>query len=1067
MGLKEQLKNKREVLEKVLIYYGANVKTKGNSDCITSRHIKNSSGSLSIQKKDGFVCACHCGLNGDVFKVVEQMEGIYNFNDQLKRVCEIIGVESLEKCIPISNKTISGNRKEIEEIKKTYNFTNIAKDLHANIGSTNYFKSRCITHKLQEEYILGYNVDGLNYIIKNYPGVLAEKCNDYYKQFKYFIPCFNVDGEVDYILARRDDGLMVPFWLKGKPEKVHNLKGFGATIFNLRYLQDIALTNEYIFVVEGWADALSLEALGYSAIALNSTSNVNKFIEELQKNKDIIKDKTFIIAGDNDPSGFQMNEKLIQLSQKEEDINITLFLLIKKYNDINNYLIGDKSSLEIDLNNFIISLKKVKTIKKKASSFAQKNNVIPKVNYINKDIRDKEIKDTIDFMTNLFKDTKLVLKYDKYISEFIEVITEVLTSYVKSLIIAEAGGGKTYTIIFIARKLIKEEGTYVIMANPNNVQCVQNFTTYGVAALIGGTKVTKGDRIICCVFDKVLETVESVKKLGAKKIILVVDEAHHLIDSQNFRGGALRQFEEIDRRGLVDHTIHMTATPLGLFENDYDKIIEFQRNKKYNNIKNTFIYETKGGIENIANLVYTNHKAEIKNNPLSIVRCQSVIKCHKLAKLLILKGLKVSILNSQNKKTSEIFKEISNNSMITANFDVVLTTSVLDCGTNINNDGVGRAILAYYATNGKNDFMFNSIKQFSARFRGELAVSQFYIFIADDTDKKYLNYNEMYSKELKRVKAQATRISEHNTFMKNHGYTKETICQIVNFELNLRCTDDEINSMGCIEYNEENGEIFINYRSLTQKISNEYQTSFYNKSGQATQILKIMLNTKTMLRVKIKLTKDSEIANLTKEMKQQDKEQKELDIISFKKKLAEGYEVYGDTFEGIINDEEVGEHIETITKYREELKGLKCYEQFTTRIKGLLQIGFEISEIVEMVKNSVTYAELDKIILREQNKNFAFAYKKNPEYLQKGSKAKREYYLIRETLNKIEAKQGRITEKLLINICYTLSVDGLSRLYKKNKQGEVVADTKRLMEKLKCIYVMKDSNCISSIVKKQ
>ncbi|MBU3200303.1 toprim domain-containing protein [Clostridium estertheticum] len=1064
MGLKKQLKNDRVVVEKVLKYYGVDVKIKGNSDCITSRHKKNSRGSLSIQKKDGFVCACHCGLSGDVFKVVEQMEGITNFNDQLKRVCEIIGVEPVEKCTPSSNKTISDNRQEMEEIKKTYNFTNIAKDLHANIGSTNYFKSRCITHKLQEEYKLGYNVDGLNYIIKNYPGVLEEKGNDYYKQFQYFIPSFNVDGEIDYILARRNDGLMVPFWLKGKPEKVHNLKGYGATIFNLRYLQNIALTSEYIFVVEGWADALSLEALGYSAIALNSTSNVNKFIEELQKNKDIIKNKSFIIAGDNDPSGLRMNEKLIQFAQKE-DINIAIFPLVKKYNDINNYLIRDKSSLEIDLKNFIISIKKVETIKKKVSSLSEKNNVIPKVNYINKDIRNMQMKDSIDFMTNLFKDTKLVVTYDKYISEFIEFITEVLTSYVKSLIISEAGGGKTYTMIAIARMLIKEEGTYVIMACPNSVQCEQNFTTYGVAALIGGTKVSKRDRIICCVYDKVLETVESVKKLGAKKIILVVDEAHHLIDSQNFRGGALRQFEEIDRRGLVDNTIHMTATPLGLFENDYNKIVEFQRNKKYNNIKNTFIYETKGGIENIANLVYTNHKAEIKNNPLSIVRCQSIKKCLKLAKLLILKGLKVSILNSDNKKTNKIFKEISNKSMITAEFDVVLTTSVLDCGTNINNNGVDRAILAYYATNGKNDFMFNSIKQFSARFRGELAVSQFYIFISNDTDKKYINYNEMYSKELKKVEIQADRVSQHNTFMKNHGYTKEITCQITNFELNLRCVDDEINSMGCIGYNELNGEIFINYRALRQKISNEYQTSFYNKSGQATQILKSMLNTKTISRVKIKLTKDSEITNLTKEMKQQDKEQKELDIILFKKKLEEGYKTYGDTFDEIINNEVVGEHIETVIKYREELKGLICYEQFTTRIKGLLQIGFKIGEIVEIVMNSVTYAELDKIILMEQNKNFALAYKKNPEYLQKGSKAKREYYLIRKTLNEVEVKQGRITEKLLINICYTLSDDGLSKIYKKNKQGEAVADTKRLMEKLKCIYVMKDSNCISSIVK--
>jgi len=52
---------------------------------------------------------CHCGLGGDVFKVVEQIEDITNFNDQLKRVCEITGGIILQR------QTIMVKRSSMEE----------------------------------------------------------------------------------------------------------------------------------------------------------------------------------------------------------------------------------------------------------------------------------------------------------------------------------------------------------------------------------------------------------------------------------------------------------------------------------------------------------------------------------------------------------------------------------------------------------------------------------------------------------------------------------------------------------------------------------------------------------------------------------------------------------------------------------------------------------------------------------------------------------------------------------------------------------------------------------------
>ena len=58
-----------------------------------------------------------------------------------------------------------------------------------------------------------------------------------------------------------------------------NLKGVSTTIYNL----DQAMKSEIIYICEGWCDALSIEEVGYKAIALNSVSSVNLFIRKLQE----------------------------------------------------------------------------------------------------------------------------------------------------------------------------------------------------------------------------------------------------------------------------------------------------------------------------------------------------------------------------------------------------------------------------------------------------------------------------------------------------------------------------------------------------------------------------------------------------------------------------------------------------------------------------------------------------------------------------------------------------------------------------------------------------------------
>ncbi|MBU3227359.1 hypothetical protein [Clostridium algidicarnis] len=143
MDIKNELKNNREVLEKVLTYYGATIKIKGNCDCVPNRH-KDPKNNLSIKYMDGYVCCCHCGLQGDVFNIINKIEGIRSFPGQLKRVCEIINVNYYKEyeAIKATNNEMKCRKKVI---KQKFDFTEIANDLYMNSDKTDLVKQNCNT----------------------------------------------------------------------------------------------------------------------------------------------------------------------------------------------------------------------------------------------------------------------------------------------------------------------------------------------------------------------------------------------------------------------------------------------------------------------------------------------------------------------------------------------------------------------------------------------------------------------------------------------------------------------------------------------------------------------------------------------------------------------------------------------------------------------------------------------------------------------------------------------------------------------------------------------------------
>lgn len=330
---KEEIKNN---LNKVLIYYGATpgITDKNNWDCIPGRH-GDSKGDLSVKN---IVCSCHCGLQGDVFNVIAEMENLdvrKDFFKVVKRGNEILNLP-VNTPILTGNKSKDSNYKSINEskeveIKEEFDLTNI---INHNYKKLNRYEAKYFIDR-------GFDLDLINHykvIIKDpakvFPVELLpcnEKSKKYMYKYKYIIPVWKNGKVVNCILRKYTNDNF------GK--KTLNLK-LGVELFNYDYLNRNNL--DYLFICEGWADALSFTNERKYSIALNSITMYKRFVKEIEGNIERFKNTKFFICFDQDEKGWgQLYAK--KLLKELKILNLSCKnLIVKDYKDINDFYISDK-----------------------------------------------------------------------------------------------------------------------------------------------------------------------------------------------------------------------------------------------------------------------------------------------------------------------------------------------------------------------------------------------------------------------------------------------------------------------------------------------------------------------------------------------------------------------------------------------------------------------------------------------------------------------------------------------------------------------------------------------------
>lgn len=148
------------------------------------------------------------------------------------------------------------------------------------------------------------------------------------------------------------DGLRVifPVWRNGEVvsytaralenQKIKYLKPAGIASGEFYFNMDLLTETDAstIILTEGAIDALSLEALGFNAISLDSVKNLEAFMKNIAA-MPIAKDKEFLTAFDNDEEGFNASEKC----------NYQAITIPNEFKDVNEWLLDSlKNAKEAD-----------------------------------------------------------------------------------------------------------------------------------------------------------------------------------------------------------------------------------------------------------------------------------------------------------------------------------------------------------------------------------------------------------------------------------------------------------------------------------------------------------------------------------------------------------------------------------------------------------------------------------------------------------------------------------------------------------------------------------------------
>lgn len=258
---------------------------------------------------------CKGGTIIDFFIEVEKLDK----TEAIKKLYQLTGTEYTKKTKEgtakemSNNKNMQSNKQEITTKEQRKNNEEIEKTV---LFIENGIRNKNIDNVMQVVSKRGISKD------------IADKYNMFISNQRLYIPIIENDKPKAYISRAIDP-----------TDKLRYKNSKGEIIpFNREYIKEVPEVEKTIYICEGIFDALSIEEVGKKAIALNSTSNVNKFVEYIKNNMQTSSKYNYILCFDNDNAGHKATDEM-QEALKDLKISHRILEIPKDYKDINEWYV--------------------------------------------------------------------------------------------------------------------------------------------------------------------------------------------------------------------------------------------------------------------------------------------------------------------------------------------------------------------------------------------------------------------------------------------------------------------------------------------------------------------------------------------------------------------------------------------------------------------------------------------------------------------------------------------------------------------------------------------------------
>lgn len=278
--------------------------------------------------KDGhYKCFGTCGSYGDVLDFIGLKYGLSNFNDKLRRACELYGIQYdnlTSDYIPQPKKADKAPAPAKKPLKCEEVYTDdpehkdqteFFNECAEHITDTDYLTKRGISLETAQAFNIGYCEKWVNPKAPSAPATP-----------RLIIPT----SPKSYIA--RDTRPDATDFIKLKYGNAHP--------FNLQALEE----NAPCFITEGEIDALSIIELGFNAVGVGSAAYKRKFIEYITAHQNTPR---LILYFDNDPPGQEAQSEIATaLTELKKP-----FVIMKPtdYKDPNAYLCAFREAMQADL----------------------------------------------------------------------------------------------------------------------------------------------------------------------------------------------------------------------------------------------------------------------------------------------------------------------------------------------------------------------------------------------------------------------------------------------------------------------------------------------------------------------------------------------------------------------------------------------------------------------------------------------------------------------------------------------------------------------------------------------